>query len=125
MASPLVGAWEFDMEGRKGLVLFSEGHYSMIGSDPRRTPYQNDPPSDSELAEAFRGLSAMAGSYEVKDNSVTFHRIAARDQGTVGTEAVMDYSIDGDSLTLSYSSGPTGVTNLARSAFVIHSKKVS
>ena len=91
-------------EPQPGLSIFTAGHYSMtrVDGDKARVPAK-DPskPTLAELQEQNR-FAAQAGTYDVKGDTITLHRIVALSIAnmTAGNSATWTFKLDGKTLTL-------------------------
>lgn len=124
MASSLLGAWEMEADNYSGLVLFSENHYSILGATSNRA-FENDPPTDADIAKAFKGLTAFGGTYSVSGDTVTVQRTVARDPSTIGEGAEFELIEDGDTVSLKYKSGLMGASVRGQAPFTLKLRKVS
>ena len=70
MATSLAGAWRLvDSTENEALIVFTDKHYSLLRN--RKEPvHLSDPPTDSELAAAFKNIGARAGTYALSDNKL-------------------------------------------------------
>jgi hypothetical protein len=114
MSHPLVGAWEIHGEALHALAVFTAKHYTFLVMDAHRKPFQREPPTQAEQAEAFVSFGAFGGTYAVSGNTMTIHRDLARDPGTVGVDYEWEYDVDGDQLRIKVRSGRRGVSRTPR-----------
>jgi len=120
---PLHGAWAVvedtpargpnagkPMRQQPGIFVFTGRHYAVVrvlGETPRQVT-RKDPanPTVAELQEENR-IAAQGGTYEIKGDTITYRRIAARSIANMapGNSAVDTFKIEGNTLTLT---GPGG-----------------
>jgi hypothetical protein len=84
------------------LYIFTARHYSMMfvpGTAPR-APFTTGAPTGPEKLAAFESFRASAGTYEVKDSTLTLAPVVARVPNRVGESQVYAYRVRGDSLWL-------------------------
>jgi hypothetical protein len=76
----------------------------------RKTWDQNEPEADrmKKMAEAFQGLRATAGMFEVEGNVITLHQMAQASPSSMGKPSKWEYKLEGNKLMLS-PAGNTGV----------------
>jgi hypothetical protein len=116
--SPLHGAWAVTedtparganagkpMKTQPGIFVFTDRHYAVVrvlGDTPRQVT-RKDPvnPTVAELQEENR-IAAQGGTYEIKGDTITFRRVAARSITNMapGNSAVETFKIEGNTLTL-------------------------
>ncbi len=91
-----------DIDPGLGLLIFSEGHYSLFVNSGDRPDV---PPGSAALAmdelrlAAFASFVANAGTYEVSGSKLTLHLTLARNPSGVGSSPELEYRIEGDQLT--------------------------
>lgn len=117
-ANPLQGVWSMTAytpgnggatidPSQPGLVIFTEGHYSQIFSpagEPRPLAAASFNPTSEEKVAQYDTIIVNTGSYEVSGSTLTFRPMIARSPEFVGGQSVMDFQIDGDTLTLTMQS---------------------
>jgi hypothetical protein len=79
------------------MVMFSKGDRPSLSGSPT-TPFALGAIPDAELAQAFAGFSAYAGTYTIDGNTVQHHLTTASLPNRVGTTLVRRFSISGDAL---------------------------
>ncbi len=113
--SSLAGAWQVyevtvsrgafahtDIDPDLGLLLFSEGHYSLFvnsGDRPDVPPGSGALATDELRLAAFASFIANAGTYEVSGSKLTLHVMLARSPSGLGICPELEYRIEGDQLT--------------------------
>ena len=87
--NPLVGSWEPEAiylekgdstwtEAYKGLLIFTETHYSVMYSFGESRPSITDETTDEEKLAIFNNFTANAGTYSVEDNVITLNMTIAK-----------------------------------------------
>ena len=63
-----------------GMFIFTPNHYSLlrVNSDAARPELPPDQPTDKQLADAFRSITANSGSYEIKASEITLKPVVAK-----------------------------------------------
>lgn len=129
--SPIHGAWRLIWSSltspdsattnpapKPGLLLFTDGHYSMMyvegGKD--RQPFK-DPrrPTDAERLAAFDSFTAMTGTYTLVDTVIAMNIIVSKMPNLMGTElrstfGRFAYRLVGDTLWMTRRTGPATFT---------------
>lgn len=111
--NPLHGAWSVVSltesgaaaidPAQPGLFVFTERHYSSVyslGSEPRPMAATPFVPTADEKTAQYDTIIVNSGTYDVDGSSITFRPMVARSPEFIGGQAVMDFEIDGDTLTL-------------------------
>ena len=80
--------------------MFARGDRPRL-SGQADSPFSLDSVPIEELAQAFTGFSAYAGTYTLQDKTVHHHLTTASIPNRVGTTLVRTFSLRGDRLTLS------------------------
>ena len=110
MASPLTGAWEMVSDVDQGVVVFTDTHFSLVVMPKNRQRSTNSEPSPEEAMESYQTVRALAGTYTTSGSTATMKRVANSRADTVGLNAVMEFGIQGDRLTLKPISGTSRAT---------------
>lgn len=118
----LVGAWrevgrEFvgadgsvapDIPRTSQIIYSADGYVGVINTPAVRKKVSGDAPkltldnaTETERAEAVRGVVAYGGHFEVDGDIVTHHLYAALHPNLAGTKQIRRATIDGDDLFLS------------------------
>jgi hypothetical protein len=96
-----------------GLIVFSEGHYSAFSNIGDRPDVPDGPgplENDEQRVASFLAIRANAGTYEVSGSKLMLHFILARNPRVVGNDTESEYSIDGDTLTITGTNAQDVVT---------------
>ena len=114
--NPLVGTWERTSEtDAKGvsvqapnapawLMLSADGLFVQVGV-PSGRPKINKPVDQmtrEELITTFNHVTARRGTYTVSSNRITRHNIAELNAQFEGHDQVQEFSVQGDTLRLTY-----------------------
>jgi hypothetical protein len=116
--NPLLGVWSVTTitpggggetidPSQPGLVIFTEGHYSMVhslGADPRPLSAVGFNPTSEEKVAQHDTIIVNTGTYDASGSNITFRPMVAKSPEFVGGQSVMDYQINGDLLTLTIQS---------------------
>jgi len=116
--SPLVGVWRVTgWQGQEaaqtmkyfgdhpsGYYLFSkDGHFIFLIIGDQRTAAAGFPTTREEAAKLYATLSAFDGTYKVSDgNKFVVHVQNSWNQAWTGTDQSRDFTISGDTLTVSF-----------------------
>ena len=100
MTSPLAGAWEPVDDSYKGLFVFTDTHYSHAFMQTGRTNFQDENnPTDAEAADAYKTMTAGAGTYTFEGNRLTISEDMNRVPNGAGRPGTWEVSLEGDVLT--------------------------
>ncbi|UCG68004.1 MAG: lipocalin-like domain-containing protein [Thermoplasmata archaeon] len=95
----LVGTYVYELEGLEGMAIWTETHFIWLLYSKARKPFKDENPTDSELANAFKNLTADGGTYTFTGPSrAKIHRLFSSVPNWVGTEFEFEYEFDGDLL---------------------------
>jgi hypothetical protein len=63
-----------------GMFIFTQNHDSLlrVNSDAARPELPPDQPTNTQLADAFRSITANSGSYEIKASEITLKPVVAK-----------------------------------------------
>ena len=103
--NPLIGAWELVSDSRVAIVIFTGSHYAFVGAPKDRRRSAGNQATPDEALEALNACPALAGTYTVSGSRITQIRVANTRPNLSGRPAVVDYTIDGDTLTSTGVSG--------------------
>ena len=103
--NPLVGAWELVSDSRVAIAIFTGSHYAFVGAPKDRRRSAGNQATPDEALEALNACPALAGTYTVSGSRITQIRVANTRPNLSGRPAVVDYTIDGDTLTSTGVSG--------------------
>jgi hypothetical protein len=114
--NPIEGVWKaawiesvwsdgrsINPDPQPGLYIFTSDHYSMTwipGAQSRKPSVQTWFPTDAEKIADFNTVIVNAGTYELKDSTLTTHPIVAKTPEFMGGWARFVYRVSGDSLWL-------------------------
>ena len=110
MASPIVGAWEMVSDVDQGVVVFTDTHFSLVVMPKNRQRSTGGEPTPAEAMESYQTVRALAGTYTISGSTATLKRVANLRADTVGMDAVMEFSVQGDRMTLKAISGASRAT---------------
>lgn len=83
------------------LLLLPSGHMSMVITSESRTPVSHDDSQyEAKSAKLMSSVTAYAGTYALKGDSVVFHVEAAWQPDWVGTDQPRSVKFDRDEMTL-------------------------
>ena len=101
----IVGAWELVSDSRVAIAIFIGSHYAFVGAPKDRRRSDGNQATPDEALEALNACPALAGTYTVSGSRITQIRVANTRPNLSGRPAVVDYTIDGDTLTSTGVSG--------------------
>ena len=101
----IVGAWELVSDSRVAIAIFTGSHYAFVGAPKDRRRSAGNQATPDEALEALNACPALAGTYTVSGSRITQIRVANTRPNLSGRPAVVDYTIDGDTLTSTGVSG--------------------
>lgn len=115
----LVTSWEVEGEAypdpQPGLILFTHSHYSVmyVSSGEPRAALSGESTTDTELAAAYRTITANSGRYEVSGNEITTRAFVAKNPNYMAAwpenASTYTFSIEGDTLTLTWPNGAKAI----------------
>ena len=106
--NPLVGAWELVSDSSDGILIYTGSHYSVVGAPKDRRRSSGERATPDEALEAMLSCQALSGTYTVSGSKITHARIANTHPASSNLPAVVDYTIDSDTLTHTVVSGSAG-----------------
>ena len=114
--NPLVGAWERVSDSSVGVLIYTGSHYAAVMAPKDRQRSSGERATPDEALEAIRSCQALAGTYTVSGSRITHARVANSRPNLSGRPNVVDYTIDGDTMTSTVVSGgsTTGAVNTWR-----------
>lgn len=95
----------------KGVIVVHGNYMAFVQSDVDRPTWtQQEPEADrlKKVAQAFNGLRATAGRFEIKGNKIVLNQMAQANPGSVGKPSEWEFAVSGNKLTLK-PAGATGV----------------
>ena len=112
----LLGAWVVtsdDESHQRGFFVFTESHYSIMhvrpGSDGRPVYASAEEPTDAEVIEAYNTFTANSGRYRLEGDQFIREAYMAKHPpymaGWPDNDEASTVKIDGDTMTLTYSTG--------------------
>ena len=104
-ASPLVGAWEMVDDTEQGMVMFTRSHYTIVRMHKERDLPKGEQYTPEEALTALYTSGAQAGPYTVSGTELTMERTVHIRPERVGENAVLEITLEGDSLETRAASG--------------------
>jgi hypothetical protein len=95
----------------KGMIVVHGKYMAFVQSGvDRKTWTQDEPEADrtKKMAEAFNGLRATAGTFEIQGNTIVLNQLAQANPGSMGRPSKWTFRLDGNKLMLK----PEGGTNV-------------
>jgi hypothetical protein len=95
----------------KGMIVVHGKYMAFVQSGvDRKTWTQEEPEADrtKKIVEAFNGLRATAGSFEIQGNTIVINQIAQANPGSMGKPSKWEFRLEGNNLVLK----PAGVANV-------------
>jgi len=94
---------------RKGLLILTDGYYSMLTINPARRVLEpgrkiDDLPTDEQVAflREWLDINAHAGRYEADGETLTWYRDLSEDPGETGTVSRLAYELMDDLLVIRF-----------------------
>lgn len=87
----------------KGMIVVHGKYMAFVRAGVNRPAMSQSDPQEERMkkaAQAFQGLAATAGMFEVKGNRIHLQQHAQANPGTMGKEAQWEFKLDGKTLTL-------------------------
>lgn len=91
---------------RQGLLIFGDGHYSMMTQNPDRRVLSREelaalpPDEELEFRREWLDINAHTGRFETDGDALIWHRNISEDPREVGTVSKLNYRLDSDTLTI-------------------------
>lgn len=92
----LIGVWQYENVGRKGIYIMSPTHYIAITVNDSRIPFKGGEPTQAEKAAAFEALNFVAGTWTCSGNQGVLHLDYAAIPELTGTSITYDYELIGN-----------------------------
>jgi hypothetical protein len=95
----------------KGMIVVHGNYMAFVQSDVDRPTWtQQEPEADrmKKVAQAYNGLRATAGKFEIKGNKIVLNQIAQASPSSMGKPSEWEFTLSGNKLTLK----PAGATNV-------------
>ena len=105
---PIVGAWELISDSSAGIFIYTGSHYSAVVAPKDRRRSSGERATPDEALDAMLSCQALSGTYTVSGARITHVRIANTHPQASNLRAVLDYTIDSDTLTHTVVSGSAG-----------------
>jgi len=111
--NPLVGAWERVSDSSVGVLIYTGSHYAAVMAPKDRQRSSGERATPDEALEALLTCPALSGTYTVSGSRISHARVANSRPNLSGRPNVVDYTIDGDTMTSTVVSGgsTTGAVN--------------
>ena len=103
--SPLVGAWEMVNDTEQGVLIFTGSHYAVARMHKERDLPKGEQYTPEEALTALYTSGAQAGPYTVSGTTLTLERTAHLRPERVGENAVLEITLEGDTLETRAASG--------------------
>ena len=103
--SPLVGAWEMVDDTEQGVLIFTGTHYATVRMHKERDLPKGEQYTPEEALTALYTSGAQAGPYTVLGTTLTLERTAHLRPERVGENAVVEITLEGDTLETRAASG--------------------
>jgi hypothetical protein len=87
----------------KGMIVVHGKYMAFVRTSLNRPAMSQSDPQEERMkkaAQAFQGIAATAGMFEVKGNRIHLQQVAQANPGTMGKEAQWEYKLEGKTLTL-------------------------
>jgi hypothetical protein len=87
----------------KGLLVVHGKHMAFVRANVgRKTWDQNEPPDErtKKIVEAYQGLAATCGTFEVQGNVITLQQLAQSSPASMGQAVKWEYTLQGKTLKL-------------------------
>ena len=112
----LVGAWERVSDSSVGVLIYTGSHYAAVMAPKDRQRSSGERATPDEALEALNSCPALSGTYTESGSRLTHVRVANTLAELSGRPNVVDYTIDGDTMTSTGVSGgrTTGAVNTWR-----------
>ena len=104
-ASPLVDVWEMVDDTEQGMVILTGSHYTIARMHKERDLPKGEQYTPEEALTALYTSGAQAGPYTVSGTTLTLERTAHLRPERVGENAVLEITLEGDSLETRAASG--------------------
>ena len=87
----LVGAWLAEADGVHAMSVITKTHASYLVVNNSRKPFVNDPPTEAEMADAYKAISAASLRFDPRPGGWTMEFINASDPALVGVKVNYAY----------------------------------
>ena len=96
--SPLVGTWEMVDDTEQGVIIFTGTHYAVVRMHKERDLSKGEHYTPEEALTALYTSGAQAGSYTLSGTTLTLERTVHLRPERVGANAVLEITLEGDTL---------------------------
>jgi len=96
--SPLVGAWEMVDDTEQGVIIFTGTHHATVRMHKERDLPKGEQYTPEEALTALYTSGAQAGPYTLSGTTLTLERTAHLRPERVGENAVLEVTVEGDTL---------------------------
>jgi hypothetical protein len=89
---------------QKGMIVVHGKHMAFVAATVnRKTWSQDEPEADrtKKVVEAFQGLRATAGSFEIKGDTIILNQVAQAVPSSMGKPSEWKFKVEGNKLMLS------------------------
>ncbi|HWP45325.1 MAG TPA: hypothetical protein VNO14_18930 [Blastocatellia bacterium] len=96
---------------QKGMIVVHGKYMAFVQSSVNRKTWEEGEPEAErmkKIVEAYNGLRATAGMFEVQGNVITLHQVAQASPASMGKPSKWQYKLEGNRLMLS----PAGNTDV-------------
>ena len=101
----MVGAWEMVDDTEQGVLIFTGTHYAVVRMHKERDLPKGEQYTPEEALTALYTSGAQAGPYTVSGTTLTLERTAHLRPERVGENAVLEITLEGDTLETRAASG--------------------
>ncbi len=87
----------------KGMIVVHGNYMAYVQAGVDRKTWDQSEPEDArmkKMVEAYQGLRATAGHFEISGDTITLHQMAQSAPSSMGKEAKWKYKLDGNKLML-------------------------
>jgi len=96
--SPLIGAWEMVDDTEQGVIIFTGTHHAVVRMHKERDLPKGEQYTPEEALTALYTSGAQAGPYTLSGTTLTLERTAHLRPERVGENAVLEVTVEGDTL---------------------------
>ena len=91
---------------RPSSVIFTKKYFSLVNVHGEIVPDLPENPTDSQLAAAYKQLTVVTGSYEVKNSTINYKVEVSQVPNRTGNTGQWDFRFEGDILILHTEKAP-------------------
>jgi hypothetical protein len=88
---------------QKGMIVVHGKYMAFVSSGVDRKTWSEDEPEADRLkkiVEAYNGLRATAGSFEIQGNKIVLQQLAQASPASMGKPSTWEFKLEGNTLTL-------------------------